>query len=115
MKPLEQFYTENSKLFSKKPDSIEGEDLVSGNYEDVVFTFSEIEAIQEKRTKNGSYEVTLFEGIFFVATFPKEIASNVVLQGKLNFTRLNDIIHFIWGKDWRLIMIFFIISDPSFY
>lgn len=70
-------YFKNSKLFTKEPDRIKGDDFVSGTIEKTDFEFSELKAeYKTTTTKDGKTETqwhTIFSGLFFHADFNKHI------------------------------------------
>ena len=74
---------EDSEFISERPSRIDGEDLVEGNIEGIKFAFSEIYAVKKTKTSNGkTSEETLLDGVFFIGTFPKAIASTINISGK---------------------------------
>ena len=67
----EQIFNE-SNLFSK-PDRYKGEDLFQGKHDKTLFSFSEIHAEKEHKSKNSTTYSTIFKGVFMVADFNKHI------------------------------------------
>lgn len=62
----------SSNLFSR-PDRYKGEDLFHGKHEKTSFSFSEIHAEKEHKSKNSKSYTTIFRGVFMVADFNKHI------------------------------------------
>jgi len=67
----------NSKIFTKHPDRIKGDDYVSGTIDKTDFEFSELKAeYKTETTKDGQKQTewhTIFSGLFFHADFNKKI------------------------------------------
>lgn len=76
-KHVDSQHYNNSKLFTKHPDRINGDDYVSGTIEKTDFEFSELKAEYKTTTaKDGKTEThwhTIFSGLFFHADFNKNI------------------------------------------
>jgi hypothetical protein len=61
-----------SNLFSR-PDRYKGEDLFLGKHDKTSFSFFEIHAEKEHKSKNSKSYTTIFRGVFMVADFNKLI------------------------------------------
>lgn len=68
--PQEDFLASN--LFTN-PDRYKGEDLFHGKHVKTSFSFSEIHAEKEHKSKNSKSYTTIFRGVFMVADFNKHI------------------------------------------
>ena len=66
----------SSNLFSS-PDRYSSEDGISGKIGDTDVWFSEVHAEEKRRSKNRTYYVDIFDGIFMVADFHKHFRSTV--------------------------------------
>jgi hypothetical protein len=73
-----------SRIFSKHPDRVRGDDLVQGRVGETNMQFSEIhaEAKRESRSSNGTRQKrwsTIFRGLFFVADFNKKFSGKTLV------------------------------------
>lgn len=69
----------NSRIFDQSYDDFEGEDLVKGTLGDLGVEFSEIIVSEDVKTKNGSKKVTVYQGLFFAFTLPKDLRQNTLI------------------------------------
>lgn len=80
-----------SRLFERMPEKYIGEDFVYGKIDKTNIKFSEIRSSSYVETKNGKSERVIFNGIFFLADFNKEINSFVVVKPDLAEKLFGDI------------------------
>jgi len=66
-----------SRLFTLRPDSLTGNDYVSGQLESVDIAFSDLTA--KKSGKNDDDATTIFQGLFIVADFHKNFKGTTVI------------------------------------
>ncbi|GAA0351937.1 DUF3137 domain-containing protein [Bacillus horti] len=85
-------YIRNSHLFNFKIDKTRGEDLFSGRIGLTDFQFSELELIQvrtstDSKGRSTTKNVTMFDGILFVADFHKDFDGVTTLKSGNIFNR----------------------------
>lgn len=69
-----------SKMFSRKPHDIVGEDMIVGKYGDTDFKMSELRATYETTDSDGDSTTNeIFKGIFLVADFHKYFHSETII------------------------------------
>ena len=69
-----------SKLFTSKPDRVNGNDYVSGSIDGVKIEFSDFHAEKRHQDSKGRTSwSTLFQGLFIISEFPKEFQGTTVV------------------------------------
>lgn len=77
---MSEYSYQKSNLFSQEYDRFRGSDYVRGQKEGVSFEFSHLHVEKKEKTKNNHEEYhTLFQGIFFCATFNKAFKGKTYL------------------------------------
>ncbi len=69
----------DSRFLTSNYDYFEGEDLVRGRLGDLGIEFSEITVSRREKTKNGDRKSTVYQGLFFAFTLPKDLRQNTLI------------------------------------
>jgi hypothetical protein len=77
---IPRHHFEKSSIINAKIDRYSGNDYIKGKIDGVMVEFSDILAQKEAKDSKGNKEyVTLFEGVFFRAEFPKHFTGKTVV------------------------------------
>ncbi len=82
----EQFLELSSMEFPFDIDRVEGSDYIHAEYQGLDLKMSDIRLIDRRRSGKNTRSVTVFEGIWLVCDFHKEITCDLLLQERNGFS-----------------------------